>query len=71
MDSYENSLPHEKLNHKKFKALTQSSLAPSSGPKIEKWVKKCYFSKTFNKILKLIFFETGRCKNAEIKLKKL
>ena len=55
--SYKNSLSYEKLTHKKFEASIRSYLAPSCGLKIEKWVKKCYFSKTFNKILKLNFLK--------------
>ena len=55
--SYKNSLSYEILTHKKFEASIWSSLVPSSGLKIEKWAKKCYFSKTFNKISKLIFLK--------------
>ena len=55
--SYKNSLSYEKLTHKKFEASIQSSLALSSGLKIKKWAKMCYFSKIFNKILKLIFLK--------------
>ena len=67
--SYKNSLSYEKLTHKKFEASTRSSLAPSSGLKIEKWAKKCYFSKTFDKILKLIFLKQVDVKMLKYSLK--